>query len=101
VVPRVDEYFGRAMHRLEPQRSARTEVFEPDELKIVDQVIDALWGKTATEVNRLSHDEKGWQMVEEGETIPYSAAFLSTTFRPTAAVREHAEQLSVRLANSR
>jgi hypothetical protein len=100
VVPRQDSYFGRALHRLDPQRPAKEALFDDEELKIVDQVIDALWGKSATEVSQLSHDEKGWQMVDEGETIPYSAAFLSTTFRSSEAVKQHAAELSKRLVQT-
>lgn len=99
-VRRQDSYFGKALHRLDPQRPANEDLFDDEELRIVDQVIEALWGKSATEVSQLSHSEKGWQMVEDGETIPYSAAFLSSVFRPSEDVKQHAAVLSTRLAKS-
>ena len=97
---RIDEYFGLALHRLISLRDADESVFEDGELRTVDQVIEALWGKTASEVSSMSHEEKGWQMVEEGEAIPYSAAYLAPTFQPTQAMRDHALELSSRLAKS-
>jgi len=93
-----DEYFGKTVHRLVPLREADTGIFNLDELRIVDQVLKALWGLTATQVSERSHEEKGWQMVDVGETIPYSSAFLSPRFQPTEAKKEHAAELSRRLA---
>jgi hypothetical protein len=96
-----DEYFGKTVHRLLPLREANVEVFNAGELRIVDQVLEALWGLTATQVSERSHEEKGWQMVEVGETIPYSSAFLSPRFQPSESKREHAAELSRRLAKAR
>lgn len=93
-------YFGRSIQRLVPRRIARTDLFDDEELGIVDQVIEALRGMTARQVSDLSHEEKGWQMVEEGETIPYSSALLSTSFQPTTKVRKHAAQLSRQLTQA-
>jgi hypothetical protein len=100
VVPATDDYFGRTIHRLVPRRNFDKTLFDDDELRIVDQVIEAMWGMTARQVSDLSHDEKGWQMVEEGETIPYSSAFLSTRFQPTETMRSHAAELSKRLVQA-
>jgi hypothetical protein len=95
-----DEYFGKTVHRLVPLRDANIDIFSEGELRIVDQVLEALWGLTATQVSERSHEEKGWQMVDVGETIPYSSAFLSPRFQPTEAKREHAAALSRRLAGT-
>jgi hypothetical protein len=48
-----------ALHRLISLRDADGSVFEDGELRIVDQVVEALWGKTASEVSSMSHEEKG------------------------------------------
>jgi hypothetical protein len=74
---RKDDYFGYPLDRLVPLRDVRTVMFTESERRITDQVIEALWGKTASEVSRISHEEPGWKMVEEGEDIPYSSAFLA------------------------
>lgn len=54
-----DEYFGKTVHRLIPQREADTAIFGADELRIVDQVLGALWGLTASQASDLSHEEMG------------------------------------------
>jgi hypothetical protein len=92
-----DQYFGRTIHRLIPRREADLSAFSDEEIKIVDQVIEALWGKTASEVSERSHEEMGWKMVDDGEEIPYSAAYLAPKFKPTEAVREHAARLVAHL----
>jgi hypothetical protein len=54
-----DQYFGKPMHRLVSLREADTGIFNDDELRIVDQVLNVLWGLTATQVSASSHEEKG------------------------------------------
>lgn len=88
-------------HRLIALRQADMSEFDPEEINAVEQVIGRLWGMSAAEVSRLSHEEMGWLMVEEGETIPYSAAYI----RPPgsaipAKVRERAAQLARDVARS-
>jgi hypothetical protein len=45
-------------------------------LETVDEVIAAFAGHTGTPLSELSHAEPAWDLVDEGETIPYEAAFL-------------------------
>jgi len=63
-------------------RSADTDLFTRGELRLVDEVIDDLWGKTADEVSRDSH-KVAWHALGDREMIPYEAAFLSDEL-PTA-----------------
>jgi hypothetical protein len=86
-------YLGCVQKRLVPRRAPDLTIFSGDELKIVDQVIENLRSQSGTGVSSLSHREVGWQMVNEGETIPYEAAYL----RPpvlTPAVERHAAVLA-------
>jgi len=90
----VDEtYLGLVQQRLVPLRQADVSLFDPQELAVVDNVVAELYGTTATDASLISHDEMGWQMVEDRETIPYEAAFLR---RPavTETVRRHAARLA-------
>jgi hypothetical protein len=75
---RLDEtdYRGFTQHRLVPLRPARRERFTEDELRSVKQGVAVVASLSATQASELSHEEVGWKMVEEGETIPYEAAFL-------------------------
>jgi hypothetical protein len=67
---------GRPQHRLVPTGDVLPIGLEPTELEVVDAIVDDLLQRSAAEVSRLSHDEEGWRMVEEGATIPYEAAYL-------------------------
>jgi hypothetical protein len=91
---RVDA-LGYVHHDLVPQREARTDLFTDEELRVVDEVIDTRRLMTAAQVSRLSHDEAGWQLVDEGETIPYELAFVLAPSRAVAtpAVRAEGERL--------
>lgn len=88
-----ETYQGFVLERLVPLREPDVSLFTPDELAAVDQVVAELYGVTATDASLMSHDEVGWQMVEERETIPYEAAFLRQSVR-TDAVRRHGARLA-------
>lgn len=95
---REDSYFGYRLDRLVPLRPADEGRFRPEELKTVDQVVDAFWGKTAREVSDLSHEEMGWRIVEENEIIPLSTAFLAKkVLSPTERVRVRGAELAKNL----
>lgn len=72
-----------------PNESPRTEMFGADELALVDEVIEMLRDMSAAQVSDLSHGDAGWQLVSEGDTIPYELAFVLAPARaaPTPAVR--------------
>ena len=59
-------------------RPPKLEHFTPEELRLVDEVIEANRGKTATDVSDLSHEFVGWQVARLGEVIPYGTAFLAS-----------------------
>jgi hypothetical protein len=71
-------YFGGfTQKRLIPQRKAELSSFSADEIALVDEVIEDLRGRSASEVSDLSHRAVGWQIAEIGEDIPYETALLS------------------------
>ncbi len=88
VILREDEYFGRPLHRLVPLRPQRVDSLSQEEMATVDEVIKALWGKTAGEVSGMSHRELGWNMVEMGEDIPLSTAYLPRRAAMSDAARQ-------------
>lgn len=87
--------FGRVHHDLIPQREPRTDLFTAEELELVDEMIETLRHLSAKEVSDLSHDEAGWQLVAERETIPYELAFVlaPSAADPTPVVRMEGERL--------
>lgn len=92
-------YVGYRQHRLIPDDEADRAMFTPAEIKSIDEAIDLLTSLNAAESSELSHEEVGWLMVEERETIPYEAAYL----RPpvvTDGIRRQAEKLAANLGRS-
>jgi hypothetical protein len=85
--------YTQTQKRLRPLRSADLALFSAQEIKLVDEVIEVLRHYTASEVSALSHLDKGWQIAEEGEDIPYEWVFLSTE-PPTPAEVARAQQLA-------
>ena len=73
-------YFTGTQKRLviKDGRDADLDMFAPDELPIVDEIIAYFHGKTAREVSDISHREPGWELAEDREIIPYETAWLST-----------------------
>ena len=67
------------------------------EKEIVDQVLAALRGRTATDLSAESHEEMGWRIVDFYETIPMESAYLARSSPVTPKIRAHARQLAERL----
>jgi uncharacterized phage-associated protein len=93
---RQEDFLGRPQHRLVPLRAADLSVFTAEERETIDDVLEQLSGLTGRQVSDLSHEEPGWQLTEEGETIPPAAAFLGaeqistpTSRRQSRAAAEH------------
>lgn len=73
---RKKKYRGGMQHRVVPLREPDFDKFSGRDIVMVEQVIETLWGRSATEVSELSHD-RAWRNASEGEAIPYEAAFVS------------------------
>ena len=69
-------YFGKMQQRFIPL-SPVGEILSPEERRIVDDVIEEFWHMDARRISLYSHEEYGWRLTDEGETIPYSSAFFS------------------------
>jgi hypothetical protein len=87
---RKDDYFGYQMDRLVANREPKSNVLDAEEKKALDLMIASLWNCTATEVSELSHKEMAWQLVGDGEPIPYEYAYvvqpvLTPSFREEVA----------------
>lgn len=64
--------------RVVAQEPADLSRFAAEEIDLIKDVIQELWGKTAKEVSEMSHEEWGWKLTEDGDTIPYRTAWLSS-----------------------
>ncbi len=95
-----DQYFGYRMHRLIPMRRADLTLFDDTEVEMVDQVVEALRGMSAGRVSEMSHEDAGWRMADEGEDIPFEAAYLPRKVTVSDGVRNYAVGLAARLGIS-
>jgi uncharacterized phage-associated protein len=86
-------YFGRLQKRLVPLRQADLSVFSGDEIAAIDEVVNDLNGRSASEVSDMSHREMGWWLAEENETIEWEMAYLKPAVL-TPEVRAYARRLA-------
>jgi hypothetical protein len=77
------DYYGRMQKKLLALREPDLSGFSGEQIAILDDVIQKLWGLSAADVSELSHRFIGWQLAEEGETIPYSTVALGEPRPPT------------------
>jgi hypothetical protein len=73
------ERFGKTQVRVVPLREPDLSQFEAREVALVDEVISVFCGANASLLSEYSHLERGWQVAEYKETIPYQTAFLSAS----------------------
>ena len=59
------------------ERSPSLKKFSKAERQIVDVVIQYLRSLNGTEASNLSHQEYGWLLTSDLETIPYASGFFS------------------------
>jgi uncharacterized phage-associated protein len=73
----VRSYLGKSQKRLRPIRRADLQHFDPEEIALVDEVIESLSGVSAAALSEYTHQHLGWKLAEYGETIPYHTVHLS------------------------
>ena len=61
-------------------------LFTPEQISLVDEVITAYLPLTASAVSELSHG-KAWEIIPNRGRIPYEAAFLSDSVTKAAGIR--------------
>jgi hypothetical protein len=62
--------------RVVPLRTPNLGLFAAEDIAIVDEMIQAFWGRTAKAVSKFSHG-MAWKVAGDRELIPYEAVFLS------------------------
>ncbi len=89
-----ETFLGYEQHRLVARRASDRSVFDEEELKTVDAVLEDLVHLTAAQVSDLSHHEPGWALVDQGETIPYEAALIAPEQIATPTSRRLAAEVA-------
>ena len=92
------DYFGRQQQKLLALREPDLAEFTGEEIAIVQEVIRILGPFDASDVSDLSHRFIGWQLAEEGETIPYSTVALGAPRPPTPSEVEYGRRLARELS---
>ena len=87
------DLFGWSQDRPCALREPNLDGFTGQEIAIVDQVLRALWGKSAKDVSDLSHQFIGWRIADMGEVIPYETATIDNS-EPTEDEEEYARELA-------
>lgn len=83
-------HYGKQQKRLTALRKPDLSMFKPEEIALVDDVLDTLIHHNARETSELSHRwAVGWSVAEDGETIPYETAFWAP---PEAVTKEDLER---------
>ena len=67
-----------------PLREADTSVFSPEELEVVNQVVESFRGWRGGTLSKYTHQFVGWQSVPLDETIPYETIFFGPDQRLSA-----------------
>ncbi|MCX6736157.1 MAG: DUF4065 domain-containing protein [Candidatus Parcubacteria bacterium] len=83
------KYFEHEQTKYLPHKRADVSDFTAREIKHIDEVLERLSDKTATELSNLSHKDIPWIVAEEGRPINYESVFYRTE---ETSVREYDEQ---------
>jgi hypothetical protein len=68
---------GLVQQRYVNLREPRLNSFTPEQIALVDSIIEKFWGFNADEVSEFSHQMVGWKIAQPGESIPYESVFIS------------------------
>jgi hypothetical protein len=82
---------GKVQKRPVNLREPDLSLFSGSEIAQVDAVIGGLAGSDSDTVSELSHKMVGWQVVGEGETIPYNTVFIANPEMSEAEIRRGLE----------
>jgi hypothetical protein len=81
--------FNRTQLRPMPSRLPDLSQFTKDEVDLVREMIARFWNMNATQISEESHLFLGWQLANEGETIPYSMVLIGNR-KPTEREKRRA-----------
>jgi len=69
-------YYNFEQSRIVPLRESKSELFTKEQLELVDAVIGWLRSYSAQEVSEMTHRELSWNLLKNGEIVPYYTVFL-------------------------
>ena len=96
-----EDFLGYEVHRLVPLRPPDLSVFTQEEIDTIDRVLVNLEGLNGRQVSDLSHEEPGWRLVHDGDTIPYEAALVGARQTSTPTSRQLQDTVAERFGLAR
>lgn len=97
---REESYLGHVQHRLAPKRAPNAGVFSKSELSAINEVLTALGDMSGSALSELSHQEPVWNLVADGDTIPFETALLRSG-RPGPRAVERGRRIAAQYKASR
>lgn len=84
------KYFQYDQTKYLPVKKANLNKFSAREIQHIDEVLNRLASKSATELSEISHNDVPWITAEEGQEVDYEAVFYRT---PETSVRQYDDKL--------
>ena len=94
-----EPYYNTIQKKLFPKREPNMDIFEKDEIVLINEVINWFGDQNATEVSKFTHELLAWKFAEKNEELPFFT-FLLTTKNPTEKDREESAELIKRYISS-
>lgn len=80
------KYFQHLQKKYLPHQEPDLSVFNANEIKVIDDVLQKLSGMNATTISEYSHQDVPWMVTPDREKIDYESVFYRT---PAYSVREY------------
>lgn len=80
------KYFQHLQKKYLPHQEPDLSVFNANEIKVIDDVLQKLSGMNASTISEYSHQDVPWVVTQEREKIDYESVFYRT---PAYSVREY------------
>jgi len=77
-----EQYYQTFQNKFIPTRSADMNVFDKNEIVLIDEVIDWFGEQNATDISNYTHDSLAWKLADNYEELPFFT-FLLTSKPPT------------------
>lgn len=84
------EYFSYPQTKYLPLKEADISKLKPEEIKMINDVLNRLSDMNAAQISVYSHSDVPWLTTQEGEPIEYESVFYRT---PPYSVREYGEDI--------
>lgn len=75
-------YFGYQQKRLRPKANPDLSLFTPDQIALVDDVLNQCRELSATQLSDWTHRLPPWLSAEDGEEISYESVFVLERLKP-------------------